>query len=527
MKKLFSLIAVVLTAMTMFAADVEFGSADFNGQGVSGTGGTVTATKNGVTFTCDMAYGDQYGVRCYKNSVVTISADQQIGKIVFEFATVSGKYYNGDLAEEIAVDATEWTNTMTNQARMNKISIYFGNSGDVVGEVYDTLNVAAAIEAAAALADNAQSERKVYVEGFAVDVQAYSPTYNNQIFFMADDAANTGAQVFEAYAAAPEKDGQVYPVVAGDQVRAFGYLKKYVKNGETTLEIVNPAVEFIVEAEGDRTIPEIQYDTITVAQAVEIANALEEPAAAGSSTTDPNTYVVAGFAVSVYDKNSDGSWSFYMADEAGVKGAFMASSTTTDADVEKDDFMYVTGKIAKFKSSKGNIILQIYKGTGEHGEGPAPAELDTISAAEAKTRCEALPVDGTEKVAVLCLIASIKTAYDADHGNITVWLNDDPASTYGDIQAYRAKCSEEVGVALAPHDKVLVVGNLSHTTYEKDGETRHSYQIAAGAELTLVEKAQGIENILLTEKVQKVIMDGVVYIVRDGKLFNLQGVQVR
>lgn len=200
--------------------------------------------------------------------------------------------------------------------------------------------------------------------------------------------------------------------------------------------------------------------------------------------------------------------------------------TLPDGDIE-----YIKISFDNVPSQKFIANLRIEGESGHaHGEGgiiPPAEELDTIGAAEAKTRCEALPVDGTEKVAVLCLIASIKTAYDADHGNITVWLNDDPASTYGDIQAYRAKCSEEDGTALAPHDKVLVVGNLSHTTYEKDGETRHSYQIAAGAELTLVEKAQGIENILLTEKVQKVIMDGVVYIVRDGKLFNLQGVQVR
>lgn len=39
--------------------------------------------------------------------------------------------------------------------------------------------------------------------------------------------------------------------------------------------------------------------------------------------------------------------------------------------------------------------------------------------------------------------------------------------------------------------------------------------------------AQGIENIVLTEKVQKVMVDGAVYVVRDGKLFNVLGAQVR
>ena len=38
---------------------------------------------------------------------------------------------------------------------------------------------------------------------------------------------------------------------------------------------------------------------------------------------------------------------------------------------------------------------------------------------------------------------------------------------------------------------------------------------------------EGIEHIVLTEKAQKVIMDGMIYIVRDGKLFNLTGAQVK
>jgi len=38
---------------------------------------------------------------------------------------------------------------------------------------------------------------------------------------------------------------------------------------------------------------------------------------------------------------------------------------------------------------------------------------------------------------------------------------------------------------------------------------------------------QSIENIELTEKAKKVVVDGVIYIVRDGKLFNLTGAQVK
>lgn len=40
-------------------------------------------------------------------------------------------------------------------------------------------------------------------------------------------------------------------------------------------------------------------------------------------------------------------------------------------------------------------------------------------------------------------------------------------------------------------------------------------------------EAQGIESIVLTEKAQKVMVDGVVYVIRDGKMYNAVGTQVR
>ena len=265
-------------------ADVVIAGADFAGQGTAQTGSEVSVTKDGVTFTCDKGYSDDAHatLRCYKGGVITISSEtKQIGKLAFQFYST----YTGDLETEVVVNATEWTYTLPVQARIEKVSIFFGE--------YDPI----------------------------------------------------------------------------------------VPQGP---------------------------DTITVAQAVAIAEALAEPAENGQSTTDTKEYVVKGFAVQVYPKNDDGTWSFFMADKAGAYGPFSASNTSTDADVVENDFMLVRGKIAKRKTNAGKIQLQIYKGTGVHGQAP-----------------------------------------------------------------------------------------------------------------------QGIENVTLTEKAQKVIVDGVVYIVRDGKLFNLQGVQVR
>ena len=114
------------------AADVVFTAVDFAGQGVSSTGGAVSATKDGVTFTCDKGFGYQYAVRYYKGSTVTItSATEQIGKIEFDFDTVSGTSYDGGLEPVTVVNAKEWTVALPSQARMNKISIYFGTAEDV------------------------------------------------------------------------------------------------------------------------------------------------------------------------------------------------------------------------------------------------------------------------------------------------------------------------------------------------------------------------------------------------------------
>ena len=132
-------------------ADVVFTAADFAGQGTASTGSEVTATKDGVTFWCDKAYGDgQYGVRCYQGANVSItSAEQQIGKIVFEFGVVSGDKKDGGLDEEIVVNGMEWSaEGLSKQARMNKISIYFG---EYQPEEVDTLTVEEAIEIGMAL----------------------------------------------------------------------------------------------------------------------------------------------------------------------------------------------------------------------------------------------------------------------------------------------------------------------------------------------------------------------------------------
>ena len=75
------------------------------------------------------------------------------------------------------------------------------------------------------------------------------------------------------------------------------------------------------------------------------------------------------------------------------------------------------------------------------------------------------------------------------------------------------------------------MGDMAFSDYWQDGEkgvkvVTLDFSDAAAYKWTL-SQGQGIENIVLTEEVQKVVVDGVIYIVRDNKMFNIHGAQVR
>lgn len=212
-------------------ADVVFTGADFAGQGTASTGSLVSATKDGVTFACDKAYSDDEHatLRCYKNGVITITSEtEQIGKLVFQFYST----YTGDLQNEVVVNTKEWSYTLTNQARIEKLEIFFGEYEpiDPPVVVLDTVTVAEAVEIGMALADNAKTEKDYVVAGYVV--KAYEPNegYSDQTWFMADEAGAFGE--FEAYQCTPDSH-----VAEGDYMYVKGKIQKFVKDEKVQIEI--------------------------------------------------------------------------------------------------------------------------------------------------------------------------------------------------------------------------------------------------------------------------------------------------
>ena len=231
MKKFLSLFAAVLFAGSMMAESdpVVISGSEFAGQGTAQTGSEVSATVNGVTFTCDKAYSDDAHntLRCYKDGTITITAEEQIGKLVFQFYST----YTGNLDNEIVVNANSWSQTLSAQARIEQVTVYFGEAEPIVVEL-DTVTVAEAVAIGMDLEDNAKTTVDYVVKGHVV--QAYDPNegYTDQTWFMADEAGAFGE--FEAFRCTPD-----YLVKTGDFVFVKGKIQKFVKEGKTQIEIGN------------------------------------------------------------------------------------------------------------------------------------------------------------------------------------------------------------------------------------------------------------------------------------------------
>ncbi|MCQ2312471.1 MAG: hypothetical protein MJZ84_03370 [Paludibacteraceae bacterium] len=209
---------------------VEFNSGDFEGKGVSSTGGEISVTKNGVTVYTNAGFGSSYSLRVYKNKQFKISADRRIVSIAFEFDNYDGDY-SGGLDPEVCVEGTEWENVMATQGRFKKISVTLGDGAcSIVPPVVETITIAQALEIGNALEDGAKTTENYVVEAFVVMAYDFDETYKNQSFYMSDNPTAERGDFFAKYTT-----GDV--VVKGDKVQVKGQIEKYVKDDKTTIQI--------------------------------------------------------------------------------------------------------------------------------------------------------------------------------------------------------------------------------------------------------------------------------------------------
>lgn len=388
--------------------------------------------------------------------------------------------------------------------------------------------VAEAITEGMALDSAATSEDEYTVEGFVINAQAYSLTYNNQIWYMAD-AANATESDFQAYGCVALENNDTLQVINGDKVQLTGKLFKYWnKNaGKFIIEIKNGTATFVSKAEGDHSINKTTT-AITVAQALEIGKTL----ALGATTAEQ--YEITGYVTAMAGKDTDfetyGNQTYWISDTnngtaaSNADGAFEVYRGKASEAVAVGYKVKVKTAIKNYNSGGSSLIESETNAAVtilEKGDAPKP---EAITVTEAVSIALALGDNETSTVnyAVAGYVAKVYEEFNTQYNNLSFYMTDDATSTYGDLQCRRAKMSAEEGPTLVAGDKVLIVGKLTNNFYN-DKNTAQIYQGQA-----TIEWKTAIENILMNDtKINKVIVDGVLYIVREGKLYTVQGQEVK
>lgn len=269
------------------------------------------------------------------------------------------------------------------------------------------LNVTQAVEIAQALADGSESEKEYTVKGHVVKIKAYNTQFGNQDFYLSDNPSDTYGP-FMAYRCYVESPG----VIVGCVVSIKGKFKKYgstleVVNGQVTIHSCpvdtvyynlnvtagaggtvnnvsgqytagtsvkiqaypNDGYVFSAWSDGNttnpRTIvmnsdvtltayfqqgtPQEDTTTLTVAQAVEIAQALAD----GSESTVE--YTVKGYVAKIEAYSTQyGNQNFYLSDsQTDTEGQFMVYRGYLDAPgVVAGCYVSVKGK---FKNYRGTL----------------------------------------------------------------------------------------------------------------------------------------------------------------------------
>lgn len=201
---------------------VEFNSGDFEGKGVSSTGGEISVTKNGVTVYTNAGFGSSYSLRVYKNKQFKISADRRIVKIAFTFDNGQGDY-SGGLDPEVCVEGTEWeVASMASQGRFSKIAVTLGDGECSVTPVeIEVINVTKALEIGGALQPEENktlsTEEKYDVRGYIVGISEKK----ENTYYLADEKDAYGE--FQAYQCAKVEGN----VEEGAYVSVVGKISNY------------------------------------------------------------------------------------------------------------------------------------------------------------------------------------------------------------------------------------------------------------------------------------------------------------
>ena len=521
MKKFFTFAAALMATVAINATIVTLNPSDFT---AVTTAAAIDQTVKDVHVEISNGLINADQIRVYKNATIKLTCTKEISAIVFTCTAGGTDNYGpgnfvvtaGDGAYSYKNTVGTWLGTATSitlkasgaQVRATKIEVYLdGETPAADTWVADTVSVSDA----RALID-ASDAHDHYVFGVVAGqpFNLFSDFKDGKVTFWLTDTA-TPADSLEAYQVLGKDTAKWESLdAAWEELRVGDTVLVYASSLAKYGEIFEIASGFYAEKLGANPNPPAihQRDTVTAAEAVEIAKTLTPASGKSLSTTDE--YVVKGFVTKI--KDADQKTYFLGGEPAeGYGDNFQAyQCASIDSEVALFDYVYVTGKIMNYNGGTYNNY-EISKGTLVHGEAP---KIDTIEV----TPTEALALvdtlaDDVTLPGMYAVKGFVGTAYDAEDGIQTFYVADEKGG-FAKFQAYNANVGD------APVEtgwEVRVIGKLY----------KHGSNATIKNGTVEVLATEGIENVVLTEKAQKVVVDGVVYIVRDNKMFDTLGNQVR
>ena len=371
-------------------------------------------------------------------------------------------------------------------------------------------------EAAAAMPAQSGSETEdVYaVTGYvtntngAISPSRTDPTIDQQTFYI-DDVKGSQKTVQGYWCNLPGHEA----LNVGDKITVTGKIINY----NNTPEIKNGDVVILERAT-------VVIDTIDAS----VCEALEEGSSLNAGDYSADVFRVYGRLKGQDQVNNNGQHTFEMACGENIFKPYNCSGAE-GLELGKGDSVVVIGKLYNYSGT-----IEISNGKVELIEKSGQEEIiieANVAEATAAAMALANGASSEDRYAITGYVDSIATAYSDQYNNISFFMTDDMANPTYTFEAYRVKCTADQAAQLGIGAKVKVTAALKHYYKEADPQKElpeiNLAETDAGGELEIIEPVQGIENIVLTEKAQKVVVDGVVYIIRDNKLFNALGTQVK
>lgn len=351
---------------------------------------------------------------------------------------------------------------------------------------------------------------------------------------------NNGKQTFDIgeTATETEKTIQAYlcnmpegiAVAKGDKVKVTGKLMHYVNASGTKdlAEFVSATAEII-----EKQIVEV--DTISDLSVCEI---IEEGESLNAGEYSADFFEITTTLDSLtYTNKGKMQQSFFLFCDNGKRlqvysGAMQDSILGAEGDTVK-----VFGKIMHFVQGEKNLVE--FEGPKVWVVGKYNAVYDTIEATVAEAITIGKALDNNAKTSAVYAVTGYvdSIAYAYKNGSMSFFMTESMDSLTYEFEAYSVDITEELAAKVQIGAKVKVTAFLQHyykaAIVDEDPEKCKPeidlVETVSGAAFELIEEApeQGFENLVLTEKAQKVVVDGVVYIIRDNKLFNALGTQVK